>query len=114
MTAATSCTIILVQQYKYSVMKVSKSELIDLNEAWLLLKTKQEVENFLKDLCTPQEIRTLQERWRVCQLLAQDELSYRDIHEITGASLSTIGRVARFLKNEQYHGYDTVLNRIKK
>lgn len=87
---------------------------LDLSDAFLLLSNKQEVNNFLKDLCTPQEIKALQERWKVCQILEKTELSYREIHNITGASLTTIGRVARFLKTEPYHGYQTILNKIKK
>ncbi|MBX9868498.1 MAG: DNA-binding transcriptional regulator [Burkholderiaceae bacterium] len=86
---------------------------LDLVEALLMLKNAEEGQRFLADLCTPQELRALKERWRVCQLLAQGNLSYRDIHQITGASLTTIGRVARFLKEEQNQGYTTVLNRIK-
>lgn len=78
----------------------------------MLLKSKDEFHAFLKDLCTPQEINALQERWRVCQLLNLGTLSYREIHGITGASLATIGRVARFLKDEPYQGYKTVLNRL--
>jgi TrpR-related protein YerC/YecD len=85
----------------------------DLCEAFLLLETSEEIYNFLKDLCTPQEISTLAERWRVCQLLEKGDLSYREIHSLTGASLTTIGRVARFLKDESYHGYQTILNKIK-
>lgn len=84
-----------------------------LHDALLMLKTKEEAHNFLKDLCTPQEISALQERWTVCQLLDSGDLSYRDISRITGASLTTIGRVARFLKEEPYHGYRMMLQRIK-
>lgn len=94
-------------------MQKENQNLNELCEALLLLKTKGEALNFLKDLCTPQEAKALSERWRVCQLLAGGELSYRQIHEISGASLTTIGRVARFLKNEPYQGYSTILNRIK-
>lgn len=86
---------------------------IELAEALLLLKTADEVHHFLKDLCTPQEITALQERWRVCQLLEAGNLSYRNIYHLTGASLTTIGRVARFLKNEPYQGYRLILDRIK-
>ncbi len=86
----------------------------DLCTAILLLKNKQEVHNFLKDLCTPQEIESFVERWRVCRLLDHNNFSYREIHQLTGASLTTIGRVARFLKDEAYYGYHTVLKRIKK
>lgn len=82
-------------------------------DAILHLKNKQEAYNFLKDLCTPQEIQALAERWRVCQLLSEEKMSYREIHNQTGASLTTIGRVARFLRDEPYKGYMTILQRIK-
>jgi len=88
--------------------------MINLYQAILLLKTEKEVERFLKDLCTPKELSVFQERWNVCQVLAKEEFSYREIHEKTGASVTTIGRVARFLKDEPYKGYTLVLDRIKK
>lgn len=83
-------------------------------EALLRLEDKQEVYNFLKDLCTPQELGAIAERWRVCQLLHQGNLSYRDINQLTGASLMTIGRVARFLKDEPYKGYQNLLAKMKR
>jgi TrpR-related protein YerC/YecD len=86
----------------------------ELIEALLLLETKQEAERFLKDLCTPQEMHTLAERWKVCKLLNKEELSYREIHEQTGASLATITRVARFLKTEPHQGYTAILNKMGK
>ncbi len=85
-----------------------------LYQALLALKTEEECKSFLADLCTPQEIRVLSERWRVCQLLDKGELSYRAIHEATGASLATIGRVARFLKEEPHKGYRKILDRLGK
>jgi TrpR-related protein YerC/YecD len=94
-------------------MKPETNTYNELCDAFLLLKDRQEAANFLKDLCTPQELQALAERWRVCRLLDQGDLSYRDIHEITGASLTTIGRVARFLKEESYQGYQKILQRIK-
>lgn len=90
-----------------------KSNTLDLYEVLVLIESKQEAFAFLKDLCTPQEIVALSERWRVCQLLAAGELSYRDIHAATGASITTIGRVARFLKDEPYRGYRAMLDKIK-
>lgn len=86
----------------------------ELYEALLLLKNKEEMARFMKDLCTPQEISAFAERWRVCRLLEQGALSYREIHEATGASLATITRVARFLKNEPHQGYVTIIKRIKR
>jgi TrpR-related protein YerC/YecD len=83
-----------------------------LYQAILLLKTQDECQRFFTDLCTPQELAAMQERWRVCQLLETSDLSYRDIHQKTGTSLTTIGRVARFLREESYKGYKLVLDRI--
>jgi len=51
----------------------------NLNEALLMLKNKNEVDGFLKDLCTPAELKALEERWSVAQLLYEDNLSYREI-----------------------------------
>lgn len=86
----------------------------DLCDTLLLLETRHEAYNFLKDICTPQELAALSERWRVCQLLHQGNLSYREIHARTGASLTTIGRIARFLNEEPYHGYQALLKKMNK
>ena len=86
----------------------------ELYEAILLLKNVDEMDRFFKDLCTPQEIKDIAERWRVCKILDQETLSYREINALTGASLTTIGRVARFLKTEPHQGYQLVLKRIQK
>ena len=88
--------------------------MINLNEALLLLKNKNEVNDFLKDLCTPAELKALEERWSVAQLLYEDTLSYRDIATKLETSTTTVTRVARFLSNEPYQGYKKILNRIKK
>ncbi|GLQ19085.1 YerC/YecD family TrpR-related protein [Algimonas porphyrae] len=63
----------------------------------------------LIDLCTPAELRALSERWRVAQMLANGEKSYREISADTGVSTTTIGRVARFLKDEPHGGYRLLL-----
>lgn len=88
--------------------------MINLNEALLLLKNKNEVNDFLKDLCTPAELKALEERWSVAQLLYEDTFSYRDIATKLETSTTTVTRVARFLSNEPYQGYKKILKRIKK
>ena len=93
---------------------INKDTADELYEALLLIKNKGEMGRFMKDLCTPQEISALAERWRVCKLLSNGDLSYREINALTGASLATITRVARFLKDEPHRGYETVLKKIKK
>lgn len=85
----------------------------NLNEVFILLNNKKEVNDFLKDLCTPNELKALEERWAVAQLLYKDELSYREIAAKLKTSTTTVTRVARFLSSEPYQGYKKVLKRIK-
>ena len=91
---------------------MNNAKSVSLLDTLLAIDTKEQLSSFLKDLCTPAELRSLDERWKVCQLLAKENLSYREIHAITGASLTTIGRVARFLKEEKYGGYKNILNKL--
>ena len=76
-------------------------------------KSAEELERFLVDLCTPSELRALKARWQVAQLLDAGEMSYRDISEKTGASTTTVGRVARFLNEEPHQGYRLALDRLR-
>ena len=61
------------------------------------LASAAEVRSFLRDLCTPAEIEAMADRWAVVEPLERG-LSYREIHRRTGVSVTTIGRVARYLK----------------
>jgi TrpR-related protein YerC/YecD len=85
----------------------------ELIEALLALKNADEMQRFLKDVCTPQEIADLADRWWVARILNEATHSYREIHEMTGVSVTTIGRVARFLQQENFQGYRLVLDRLK-
>lgn len=85
----------------------------NLYQAILKLKSLDECQAFFHDLCTPAEITAMSDRLLIAKLLDQGNLSYRNIHEKTGVSLATIGRVARFLTQEAYHGYRLVLDRLK-
>ena len=86
----------------------------DLIDALLSLKTAAEYRRFLRDLCTPQEITDLSDRWQIARFLDDGEMSYREIHAKTKVSITTIGRVARFLQQENHQGYRLVLDRVKK
>lgn len=66
---------------------------------------------FLTDLCTPAEVEAMIDRWRVAQLLDQGH-TYRDIAELTEVSVTTIGRVARFIEFGR-GGYRAVLDRFR-
>src|SRR5438067_711416 len=86
----------------------------DLCAALLTPGDADEMGRLLADLCTPAEIRTLAERWHVARLLDGTGLSYRDIHDATGVSTTTIVRVARFLRQEPHQGYREAIDRMEK
>ena len=81
--------------------------------ALLALDSAEEVKAFLNDLCTPAEIRAFAERFKVARLLDEGQLSYRDIATRTGASTTTVTRVARFLREMPHQGYRVVLDKLK-
>jgi len=85
----------------------------ELARALLTPRDPAEMARLLTDLCTPAEIRTLAERWHVARLLDETPLSYRDIHDATGVSTTTIVRVARFLRQEPHQGYRAAIDRLK-
>ncbi len=65
-------------------------------QAVLTLRSVDECRDFFRDLCTPAELQALADRWSVVGLLQQG-VPYREIHRLTGVSVTTIGRVARYL-----------------
>jgi TrpR-related protein YerC/YecD len=67
-----------------------------LYQAILTLKSADECRAFFRDLCTPAELQALADRWAVVELLRENR-PYREIHRLTGVSVTTIGRVARYL-----------------
>lgn len=80
--------------------------------AILSLRDPGEIRAFFVDLCTPAELQALKDRWLVAELL-DSGLPYRQIHDRTGVSVTTIGRVARYL-NGGAGGYSKALARRAK
>ena len=71
-----------------------------LYEAVLAIKDLDECCRFFDDLCTPTELRSMEQRYDVAAYLMQD-MVYVDILDRTGASSATISRVRRnILDNE--------------
>jgi TrpR-related protein YerC/YecD len=70
-----------------------------------------ELRAFLRDLCTPAELQAMADRWAVVECLQRD-LPYREIHRITGVSITTIGRVARYLATGN-GGYSLAVKRLE-
>jgi TrpR-related protein YerC/YecD len=85
----------------------------DLAEALVALENAEDARAFLTDLCTPAEVHALAERWHVAKLLDEGEMTYREIHDATGVSTTTVVRVARFLRQEPNGGYRRLLDRLR-
>ena len=79
----------------------------DLVEALVALRSADQMRAFLEDLCTPAELEAMADRWRVVPLILQG-LPYREIHDRTLVSVTTIGRVARTL-DRGAGGYATAI-----
>lgn len=75
----------------------AKASLNALAKAFAVLDRAEDVRAFLEDLCTPAELEAMADRWRVVPLLLRG-VPYRDIHERSRVSVTTIGRVARSLE----------------
>ena len=71
-----------------------KERSLALYETILKLKDVEECCRFFEDLCTPVELRSMEQRFDVAVYLQQG-LVYLDILERTGASSATISRVRR-------------------
>lgn len=82
---------------------------VGLCKALLALQDVDEMRAFLRDLCTPAELEALADRWSVVPYVLSGT-PYREIHEHTAVSITTIGRVARFL-NAGNGGYRTAAKR---
>jgi len=98
-------------------MKIAREKKYDsqaiklLSEAFNSLVTPKEVQQFLTDLCTPAELQALADRWLVVSPLKK-EMPYREIHEKTKVSVTTIGRVARCLHSGS-GGYELAYERVR-
>lgn len=66
--------------------------------AFLSCSTTEEVANLLRDVGTLSELQAWSERLDVATQLAKGK-SYREVAEDTGASTTTVTRVAQFLSN---------------
>jgi len=88
-------------------IRTSRDTVTELSSVLADLDDPEVVADFLVDLCTPAELEAFADRWGVVPLLAEG-VAYRTIHDRTGVSVTTIGRVARCL--EQGSGYRAALH----
>ncbi len=80
-------------------------------EAVAAVRSPDECQHFLRDLCTPAELEAMVDRWRAVELL-KSGYTYREISQRTGISVTTVGRVARHI-DMGHGGYETVYKRIR-
>ena len=83
----------------------------ELFDALRSLKSRQELESFMRDLCTLGELEAMAHRWQVARLVHQG-LPYTEIAEKTGASTATVTRVAHWLRHGE-GGYRLALDRTR-
>lgn len=87
-------------------------DLDDVLDAILRLENVDEARRFFRDLCTPSELEAIAQRWGVVRLLERG-LPYQEVSRRTGASTTTVTRVAHWLKRGE-GGYRLVLERSPK
>jgi TrpR-related protein YerC/YecD len=86
-------------------------EVRQLSDAILSLASRDEVERFMRDLCTLSELEALGHRWAVAQLVDRG-LPYVEVAQKTRASTTTVTRVAHWLRHGE-GGYRLALDRTK-
>ena len=84
-------------------------ELRELFETIVSLETPGEAGRFFRDLCTLSELEAMAHRWQVVKLLDRG-LPYLEIAQRTGASTTTVTRVAHWLHHGE-GGYQLALDR---
>jgi len=93
-------------------MNWKNQKLKNLSKAFSALQTPHDISNFLRDLCTLDELDELSARWDAVLLLAQGK-TYREVAEITKLSTTTVTRIAFWL-NHGEGGYKQALENLKK
>jgi TrpR-related protein YerC/YecD len=86
--------------------------LADLADAVVSLRTGDEAQRFLRDLCTLPELEALAHRWQTALLLEQG-LPYLEIAERVPTSTATVTRVAQWLRHGT-GGYRIALDRARR
>ena len=82
-----------------------------LADAFLTLRTRDEVQRFLRDLCTLPELEALAHRWQTV-LLLEEGRPYVEIAGRVPTSTATVTRVAQWLRHGT-GGYRTALERTR-
>ena len=84
----------------------------DLADAFLVLRSRDDVQRFLRDLCTLPELEALVHRWQTVKLL-EERVPYLEIAGRVPTSTATVTRVAQWLRHGT-GGYGIALGRLKR
>ena len=85
--------------------------MLKLYDAFQSIYSEQEFDRFMDDLLTPQELRFLNYRWKIAQMMYYKKIPQRIIAEKNKFGLATISRVAKCLNENPNSGYKIVLKR---
>jgi TrpR-related protein YerC/YecD len=88
----------------------SSRETEDLLATILRLESLEEAQRFFRDLCTLTELEAMAHRWQVAKLVDAG-LPYHEVSRRTGASTTTVTRVAHWLRHGE-GGYRLALDRL--
>lgn len=91
-------------------MKFTKPTTEELYQAFLTLHSAEEVERFLADLLTKEELLECTRRFWAARKL-DEGVSYQVIQAATGLSSTTVARISRWLKQGK-KGYRLVIDRL--
>jgi TrpR-related protein YerC/YecD len=84
----------------------------DLCDAFLCMRTRDEVASFLRDVCTLSELEAMSHRLQVARLVDAGE-PYLEVAARVGCSTTTVTRVAQWLRHGE-GGYRLALDRLRR
>ena len=93
-------------------ISTKSQDIQNLYSAILLNKSIDEIQSFLDDLLSDDEVKEFANRWKVANMLNEKKL-YTEITEITGVSSATIARINKCLTKEN-SGYLNILSKTEK
>ena len=93
-------------------LSTKSQDIQNIYSAILLNTTIDEIQSFLDDLLSDDEVKEFANRWKVAKML-NDQVPYLDITLETGVSSATIARISKCLTKEN-SGYLNILSKTEK
>ncbi len=91
--------------------KFKNAEIDQFFKAILTLENEEDCYRFFEDICTIKELQSIAQRLEVAVML-NNNITYHEIEEKTGASTATISRISKCL-HYGAEGYKNVLEKLK-